>query len=472
MRQPRTLFGHLLAWSLGALALLWLSFIVAGYQSGRHETDELVDGHLASVAAVVARLGDQGPWPAPAAPTRTAATGLPLQHAYQQAISLVVWDADGRVLAHQGSAPLPPFARDEGFATLQLGEPAQAWRSFARWTAGTPDRRVMVLVNEAERTELGWDIASQVAAPGLWLLPALALGLGLALRRGLRPLQDLSDDVQALQVDQGQGLHSPHPETEFRTMVAAINTLVQRYHAALDRERALASELAHELRTPLSALVLQARALREAAPADATAGNAAQTAANAAEHTAALARLEQDALRAGQVLTELLALARASRAALADAAQPLDLAALAQQVLAERAEVSLAGGHDLALVAPAPFSLQGHALLLGLALGNLVDNALAHSSGPTLVELRLDAAAGLVQVCNGPLPGAATGAAGTSPALGLGLGLGHQVVAKVAAMHGASFAEQPAPAGFSRCYALQFPRAADGGSLLPLPVER
>lgn len=445
--RPRSLFGHLLAWSLGALALLWLSMLVAGYQTGRHETDELVDGQLASIAALLARLDNGGRWLPAAGDGAPPPANQPLQHDYQQAYSVVVWDAQGRLLVHQGSAPLPPFARDEGFATLALGEPAHPWRSFARWSDGRAPHRVMVLIDAAERTELGWDIAGQVAAPGLWLLPALALALGLALRRGLRPLQQLSDDLQGLQVEQSQGLHSPHPEAEFRTVVAAINTLVQRYHAALARERELASELAHELRTPLSALVLQARTLRES-PGSAD--------------PAALARLEQDALRAGQVLAELLALARASRAALGEQAQPVDLPALAQQVLAERAQAALAGGHDLALVGgEAAWQLAGHPLLLDLALGNLVDNALAHADGPSLVELRLDAAQRSVLVCNGPLPGAVAAPTGAAPTA-LGLGLGHRVVAKVADVHGARFAAVPAPAGFSHCYALQFPPPAAG----------
>jgi two-component system sensor histidine kinase QseC len=459
--RPRShsLFGHLLAWGLGTLGLLWLSLIAAGYQTGRHETAELVDGQLASVAMLLA--ADTRWLPITPQP-REAPVNLPPQHEYQQAMSLVVWDSAGHVLAHQGTAPLPPFDAGEGFATLQLGAPAQAWRSFARWSVGKPDRRVMVLINAAERTELGWDIASQVAAPGLWLLPALALALGLALRRGLQPLQDLSDDVQALRIDQGpaQGLHSAHPAAEFRAVVQAVNTLVQRYHEALERERALASELAHELRTPLSALVLQARALREAPDT---------------ADSAALARLEHDALRAGQVLAELLALARASHTALVEAAQPVDLAALVQRVLADRAQAALAGGHDLALEGDTTWRLRGHAVLLGLAVGNLVDNALAHSAGPALVEVRLDAAAGRLLVCNGPLPGAApasTDAATPEVGLGLGLGLGHRVVAKVAAIHGAQFTEEPPPAGFSHCYALQFLLAADGSDLQPGPADR
>ena len=459
-RQPRTLFGQLLAWSLGTLGLLWLSVVVAGYLTGRHETDELVDGQLASIAALLAPLDLDGhPRPDAVAgrPPALPQGAGPQDHGYQQTYSVVVWDDRGRPLAHLGGAPLPPFDRSEGYATLQLGTPARPWRSFARWTDGPAPRRLMVLIDAAERTELGWDIAGQVAAPGLWLLPALALLLGLALRRGLRPLRQLSDEVQALHVAHDTGLQNPPPEAEFRAMVDAINALVHRYQAALSRERDLASELAHELRTPLSALVLQARALREApGPAD----------------PAALARLEQDALRAGQVVTELLALARASRTALAEAAQSVDLADLARSLLADRAEAALAGGHDLALTGTEsgnepvpPLQVPGHALLLTLALGNLVDNALTHAAGPSLVELRLDALQRSLLVCDGPLPDAASasdaarGGTTATSTTALGLGLGHQVVAKVAALHGARFAEEPAPPGFRRCYALRFPAA-------------
>jgi len=272
-----------------------------------------------------------------------------------------------------------------------------------------------------------------------------ALVLGLAIRRGLRPLRALSDEVHALDVRRAEPLPPRARHQEFGAVVAAINTLVARYHAALERERQLASELAHELRTPLSSLSLHARSLQHGLPE--------------AERQASLRRIEHDALRAGQLLNQLLALARASRTELAEAAAELDLAALARHVVADSAPAALAAAHELALEAPDAWRLRGHPVLLETALRNLIDNALAHTPTGTLVEAQLDPQAGWLQVCdNGGLqPATQAGPAGAGHSLGLGLG--HRVVDKVAQVHGGRFRQAEAPPGFSTCYRIELPLA-------------
>lgn len=460
LRPPRrrTLQGQLLAWSLGALLLVWAGFLFAGWRTGMHEADELTDGQLASVAALLLSqpTSDLLPRVAPgpsAAPLPAAQTRQALKaHDYQQSLSVVVWAADGTLLAHSGQAPLPMFSSDEGYADLMLGQPPQAWRSFARWQPDSHERQVVVLVSAAERDELAWDMAAQIAEPGLWLMPVVALVLGFAIRRGLAPLQSLQADLAALDVQHAQGLAEAHPEREFREVVGAINDLVQRYQRALANERALASELAHELRTPLAALVLQARKLRDQT----------KTPSAADDGSDALAQLERDALKASQVLSQLLTLARADHSALVNTAQAVDLEQLARELLAEMAPAAAASGHELALASTGPWSLPAaHPVLLGLALRNLVQNAMQHSAAGSLVELQLDAQAGWLQVCDGPLPHAAAPAALSPPepgasALGLGLGLGHRVVAKVAKLHAAQFSAAAPPAGFVSCWRLQF----------------
>lgn len=439
----RTLVGDLLLWALGALGVVWLGFVIVGFETGLHEADELTDGHLASVAALLLsqasnEFGD---------PRAVFPGGDPANlraHDYQQSLSVVVWDAAGRVIARSGSAPLPAFEDAEGFATLTLGQPPVEWRSFARWQSPQQTRRVMVLLSIDERDDLAWDIGTQVAEPGLWALPVVALVLGLAIRRGLRPLKELTSEVHDLDVQHARPLPPKRRHAEFGAVVEAIDTLVSRYHAALVREQQLASELAHELRTPLASLSLHARSLQ----GEMTPG----------ERTASLQRIEQDALRAGLLLNQLLALARASRAELADAAKPFDLAELARAVMAEYAQDALDAGHELALEAPPSWPLSGHAVLLELALRNLIDNALAHTPQGTAIEVQLNAEERWIQVCDdGALHDAAAagqpeGAAKPQGRHGLGLGLGHRVVDKVAAVHGGRFAQVAPPAGFTTCY--------------------
>ncbi|RYX91211.1 MAG: two-component sensor histidine kinase [Comamonadaceae bacterium] len=462
MKFPRTLTSHLLAWTLGALVLVWASFVLVGYQTGMHEADELTDGHLASVASLLLAERDGGGYAERANPGTLSGQEDLKRHDYQQSLSILVWDASGKLLTRTGEAPLPPFTQTEGFQTLGLGTPPAQWRSFARWDDQAHSRKVMVLLSIQERDDLAEDIADQMAAPGLWLLPVVALVLGLAIRRGLRPLYALSRDVHALDVHNPVPLPDVHRQEELRAVVGSINTLAERYHTAMSRERELANELAHELRTPLASITLQARSLREM-PAGLL-------------REQALVQIERDALRAGQVLSDLLSLARASRTELAETAQVLDLGALAGEVLGEFAQLSFASGHDLALVSPGPFPVTGHIVLLGLALRNLVENALTHTPRGTLVEVRLDPQARWVQVSDSAsgavadgIPGGKGGAsAGPESGLGLGLGLGHRVVTKIARIHGAVFAAVPPPAGFTTCYRMSFPAA---GAEAPAPDQ-
>jgi two-component system sensor histidine kinase QseC len=458
----RSLLHELLAWTLTMLGLVWLVFMAAGFATGRNEADELIDGQLASVAALLQGRQAQAGANRCARPETGAAAPARLNpdeqhthrdHDYQQDFSVMVWDRQGRLIERSGAAPVPRFDPAEGFATLTLDGPSRAWRSFTRWDGPPHQCLLMVLLPLDKRDRLAWDIGSQVAAPGLWLLPVAALVLGLAIRRGLRPLHELSGEVHALDLQRSAALPTAQRQQEFLPVVDAVNSLAQRYRSALANEQALASELAHELRTPLASLALHARTL--------------QGELSTAQRTEALACIEHDALRAGHVVGQLLALARTDRAELAEAAQPLDLVELARDVIAVYAQTALERDHELALHAPEHFALNGHPVLLAQALRNLIDNALDHTPRGTLVEVQIDASARWLQVCDDGVrrttattPPDVTTAASTRArqelGLGLGLGLGHRIVGKIATLHGARFESVAAPDGFDTCYRLSF----------------
>ena len=441
MKLQRSLTLSLMAWAMGALLVVWGGFVVLGYQTGIHEADELTDGHLASVALL--QLA-QNPGPVGARGDAASLPGLSSlkSHDYQRSMSVVVWNGAGQVLQRTGEAPEFGFNVQEGFETLQLGTPAVAWRAFSRWDGPSRQKKVTVLLSISERDDLARDIAEQVAEPGFWLLPVVALMLGLAIRRGLRPLYALARDVDALDIHQPTPLRNPHLQREFTAVVNSINTLAARYQTAVSHERELASELAHELRTPLASLTLQAHALREATPG--------------AAHDALLVQLEHDALRAGQVLSNLLALARASRTELVETMQSVDLDVIARTEIAEFGQAALDSGHELALTSPGPFVIPGHPVLLGLVLRNLIENALSHTPAGTSVEVQLDPQARWLQVCDTAVQEADRPALNMRRHHSLGLGSGHRVVQKIAAIHGAGFEEAPPPAGFNRCYRVVF----------------
>jgi two-component system sensor histidine kinase QseC len=225
--------------------------------------------------------------------------------------------------------------------------------------------------------------------------------------------------------------------------------LLDRQQAAMARERRLANEVAHELRTPLSSIALQASALGgELAPE---------------AQAQALDRIRQDALRAGHVLNQLLALARASRAELDGATASVDLAALARNACAEYAQAAWQRGDELEVSAPDALLVRGHPVLLDLLLRNLIENALKHTPARTRIAVQMGEGGGehgaWLQVCDDGARVVAVGdVVAAAPVAVDSLHLGHEIVARVAQVHRARFGKAPAPAPFTTCYRLDFAR--------------
>ena len=397
----RLLRRYLWTWALLTLAIVWLALAAVAYYTGLDEADEILDGHLVSVAEPLlhpaARLLKAPPQSAPL-PTRS-----PYATVYAPELRLVVWEDERVVWDTHGIAALLPANLAQGHHTLVLdpARPASTWRVFVADAPAdaTAARRVAVLTEMGWRQHLGTDLAEDIVRPSLVLLPLVALLMAWAIRRGLLPLERLSDQIAALDLDAGQTLPEQQPFRELAYAVDAINTLVQRQQLQLQRERRFTSDVAHELRTPLTAMLLQARRAREAD--------------NPADRAQALQTIEQDALRAGHILGQLLDLARAQSLE-ALATETVDLCAVAQRVLADHAPLAYERHQELALDAPSrPVQAQGHATMVELILRNLVDNALRHTPPGTLVEVR---------VAQTP-QGTCTLSVSANPGMGVGLNL-------------------------------------------------
>ena len=408
----RLLRRYLWTWALLTLAIVWLALAAVAYYTGLDEADEILDGHLVSVAEPLlypaARLLKAPPQSA------TPPTRSPYATVYAPELRLVVWEDERVVWDTHGIAALLPANLAQGHHTLVLdpARPASTWRVFVADAPAdaTTARRVAVLTEMGWRQHLGTDLAEDIVLPSLVLLPLVALLMAWAIRRGLLPLERLSDQIAALDLDAGQTLPEQQPFQELAYTVDAINTLVQRQQLQLQRERRFTSDVAHELRTPLTAMLLQARRAHESE--------------NPTDRAQALQMIEQDALRAGHILGQLLDLARAQSLE-ALATETVDLCALAQRVLADHAPLAYERHQELALDAPSrPVQVQGHATMVELILRNLVDNALRHTPPGTLVEVRVaqtpQGTCTLSVSDNGARDGAQVSA---NPGMGVGLNL-------------------------------------------------
>lgn len=350
--------------------------------------------------------------------------------------SYLVIDAHGRVrlasadfaeavlpyLPAEGLFRVPPYAaRRDGMvgAVLQSGP----WR-------------VAVLQGSEQSEALVSSVLRDLLASAAWLLAPLTLGtvaIGIVTtRRGLAPVRALSDAAARIgPADSGARLPVAGLPGEVAPLVAATNGALARLDRALDAQRRFVAEAAHALRTPLA--ILTARTdLLPPGPARVT--------------------LAADIERMSRLVGQMLTMSRLDELPL-DLTANVDLAEVAAEAVSERAPLAVSRGIRLALQRPNGTLLRAgdHAALV-LALGNLIDNALAYAPADSEVEVRAEER-GLSVADRGPgvppdmLEAIFTRFTRLTNAPPGGAGLGLSIVARVAAAHGGSAMAAMRPGG-------------------------
>ncbi len=369
MTALRSLQARVLALALAAVGVAWIAAAVFTWREAQHELDELLDGHLAQAAALLAmqpvdELEDDD---------RTEA---PTLHRYAPKVAFQVWH-ERELVARSANAPSEPMAQERrGFSSSTIA--GERWRVFA--TRGAKHRTQIYVGEQLEsRASILNALLRGLVAPMLLALPGIALLLWWAVRRGLQPLRRLGEAIaarepralQPLGPDAtGEGLPS-----EIAPLVEALNSLFGRIAELLDSERRFTADAAHELRTPIAAIRAQAQVAQGAHGDDAT-------------RAQALAATLAGCDRATRLVEQLLTLARLESAAQAPN-EPVDLAHVAREVLAELAPGALARGQSLELEAEGAWPVRGSATLLSVLLRNLADNALRYGGDGVRVVVAL-----------------------------------------------------------------------------------
>lgn len=424
-----SLRARLLAWLMAGVVFVGAAGGWIVYRNALVEADAFFDYHLRQTALI---LRDQ---PveyllAPQIPSADAAYDFVVQ----------VWSLDGvRVYLSRPHAALPDITT-LGFATVATRE--GRWRVFG---VQALTKVIQVAQPMSVRQQRAVELALQTLKPFALLLPGLALLIWLAVGYALEPLQRLTALVKARRVSALDPLPATPLPDELQPLAAALNDLLARLQAALERERAFMADAAHELRTPLTALHLQMGMLARAS--------------SEAERAAAMERLSAGVQRAIRLVEQLLSLARQEPRAQGERV-PVRLDELAREVVAELVPLADAGRIDLGVSTAQPVSVRGDPDDLRTLLRNLVDNAVRYSGAGGRVDVSVEevpagdgAMARLTVSDNGPgIPPEERERvfdrfyrrAGATPP---GSGLGLSIVRSIAEAHGVTLTLADGPSG-------------------------
>ena len=437
---------RLLAGVLLAVALAWVGIAVAGYVKWRHELDELFDAHLAqSASMLVAQLSDEI--------DEIDFDHAPQLHRYARRVAFQIWERGRWLRLHSVSAPSERLsAVEDGFSDSEVA--GVGWRVFSTWTEG---HHALVQVGDlrAAREDVSAEIVGHLLLPLGVALPLLGLALALAIRRGLEPLSAVASAVSARDPRRLEPIVAGNAPREVLPLVERLNALFGRIGEFMDSERRFTADAAHELRTPIAAIRAQAQVAREST--------------EAGERQHALDQVLAGCDRAARLIEQLLTLARLDAEQWPQPFHRCALTRIARDVLGELAQEAHARGIAVELTGEAAVTVAGDEALLRVLLRNLVDNAIRYSPAGTTVRVVTDsgaAGATLEVVDEGP---------GVAPqerarvldrfyrVLGSeerGAGLGLSIVARIAALHGASLDLGEGPGGRGLSATVRFPITA------------
>jgi two-component system sensor histidine kinase TctE len=308
----------------------------------------------------------------------------------------------GELITGYKDLPLPGFDRLKAGETahrdgVYRGKPVRIGAQ-ARQVYGRPGS---VLVAVAETIQARRAVEREMLT-GLAVLEAGLIGLiaclaWYAVERGLRPLGDLKQEIDARGIQGGPNLSpldlSRVPQEALAPAIA-VNSLLQRLDLAIELVRRFTADAAHQMRTPLAILRTHLDLVRRLGP-ETPAG---QSALNEVDN--AINRLER-------LLRQLVTLARADEQNITQpVVENVDLNEIAINVLSERAPQAFARDIDVQFDRSDGSALiPGNSLLVGELLANLVDNAIRynHAGGMILVRTVVDLSAARVEVeDNGP----------------------------------------------------------------------
>ncbi|MDF9390404.1 two-component sensor histidine kinase [Vibrio sp. 1151_11] len=383
-------------WLSGGLLLISLYF---SFSTAQHEVEEVYDARLGQSAklllmatSVSIKEGDNADlhqqfdqWMQSIERLSQANKEMATQygHPYERYI-LFQFYRDGQLM-YSSDSQQPAFstnASNNGFGSVTID--GQTWRYF-QLAQPHPDRGseyILVAEKQSIRDEMVNEIALSTALPQLILIPCVILVLVMLIGRSFKPLQELKSAIAIRSVHKLDRIYVTEQTTELSPLVETLNQLLAQLELAWQREKRFTRMAAHELKTPLTVLRLNAEN--------------AMLSQNEQQLKYDLDMILKGIERTDRLIHQLLMLAKVE-STMELSSQTVDLSVSIKQVIADLAPLALKHDQQLSFEGQS-LSVQGDELLLGVLFKNLIDNAMRYSGVHSHIDITLHGDDQFIQV--------------------------------------------------------------------------
>lgn len=375
MKMTHSLRGRLLWFLLAAITIAAVAQATIAYRTALHDADQIFDYHMQQMALSLRSSTPLSNDEARARQEAESAGG-------NDDMVVQMWSPDGAQMFHSVSRARLPQRAVLGFSNVRAN--STTYRVFSIQTS---NQTVQVAQDLAVRRNMAGNLALRTLGPIAVMMPILMLVVWWVVSGSLQPVARVRSQVASRQADDLSPVSDTGLPDEVRPLVQELNLLFGRVRTAFEAQQHFVADAAHELRTPLAALRLQAQSLDRADTPEA--------------RQVAVSRLTAGIDRATRLVEQLLILARQEATAAEGTSaktRPVDLADLARRTAADLAGVAAAKGVDLGLQQADPASIEGQPDALQILLRNLVDNAVKYTPGGGTVDISVLSGAGTVAV--------------------------------------------------------------------------
>ncbi|RNF30724.1 histidine kinase, partial [Massilia aurea] len=374
MKMTHSLRGRLLWFLLAAITLAAVAQATIAYRTALHDADQIFDYHMQQMAL---SLRSGTPLSNDEARARMEAES---SASGNDDMVVQMWSPDGVQMFHSVSRARLPQRAVLGFSNVRAN--GTTYRVFSIQTS---NQTVQVAQDLAVRRNMAGNLALRTLGPIAVMMPILMLVVWWVVSGSLQPVARVRSQVAARQADDLSPVSDTGLPDEVRPLVQELNLLFGRVRTAFEAQQHFVADAAHELRTPLAALRLQAQSLDRADTPEA--------------RRVAVSRLTAGIDRATRLVEQLLVLARQeATAAEGTVARPVDLADLARRTVADLAGVAAAKGVDLGVQQADPATALGQPDALQILLRNLVENAVKYTPGGGTVDIAVQHESGKIVV--------------------------------------------------------------------------